>query len=133
MEPLLYNKHQIFVCSVNNPILRTIKTGPDVHVYSSNQTDSRWLAGRNRPRLVYHSPRDAIALVNHSLTLRCLITGNPLPIILWQWSESDDHTRNYRTRSVGSDGQAFRDVDRVSKRAAFLQCCLQSMLLPPLQ
>ncbi|VDP69227.1 unnamed protein product [Echinostoma caproni] len=124
LEPF-FVKTQIFVCAVNNPILRTIKTGPDIHVLynpSSPRDDREWI-GTRRPRLVYHSPREPIALVNHSLTLRCLIAGHPPPNIVWEWDETE-HGRQkpqpkqqseQQTSSGWKSGRAFRDVNQLPK------------------
>ncbi|KAF7262399.1 hypothetical protein EG68_00280 [Paragonimus skrjabini miyazakii] len=112
-----------YLCAVNNPILRTIRTGPDMHVHFSqfkNWMQPPTTIGQleQRPHILFNSKAKQIAMVNRSLSIKCLLTGNPSPHIVWQWSNRSSSESSLLPTSIQQHDRVeqthFWDVDTVS-------------------
>ncbi|CAL8096888.1 unnamed protein product [Calicophoron daubneyi] len=117
-------KKTTLLCSVNNPVLRTIRTGPDNHVYfpSSLTTQTGRQLPRQKPYVLYHSPSRQIALVNQSLSIKCVIVGYPLPQIVWQWANGtfEHETKDAQFQEVSKMQAFFRPKIRSEGTELFI-------------
>ncbi|CAH8589266.1 unnamed protein product [Heterobilharzia americana] len=102
----MLNKHLIYTCVVNSPILRTMKTGPDINVFYSNSLPlfNDFLSSKKpeKSKILFHSEEKQTGLVNESLSIKCIIYGSPLPQVLWEFMES--------TNSGVVNNQEFRNI-----------------------
>ncbi|OON22692.1 immunoglobulin domain protein [Opisthorchis viverrini] len=103
---------------VSSPILRTIWTGPDMHVQflQNVQPDEQiWRTETLKPRIIYKSATRQVALVNQSLTLKCILRGHPPPTIVWQWSSEISSPLPMEGPVNSSVKSHFYEVDKIYK------------------
>ncbi|TGZ63755.1 hypothetical protein CRM22_006750 [Opisthorchis felineus] len=116
--PSISLDNSTYMCSVSSPIFRTIWTGPHVHVqFLQNIQPNEEIRKTEtlKPRIIYKSTTRQVALVNHSLTLKCILSGHPLPNIVWQWSSQISSPLPMERVKNPSVESHFYEVDKISK------------------
>ncbi|TNN08570.1 Neuronal cell adhesion molecule, partial [Schistosoma japonicum] len=116
----MQRKNLTYTCIINNSILRIMKTGPDIKLYhprNSLTTSTTTLTPTSKLmepiKFHYHSSIKQIVLINESLSLKCILTGNPLPQIRWEFMEEinsgidnhEDHSKLHQLQQ-----HQYRDV-----------------------
>ncbi|CAH8604109.1 unnamed protein product [Schistosoma curassoni] len=98
-----------YTCVINHLILHTMKTGPDIkllfdsNTLATNEHVNKELTKIKKRSILYHSSIQQIVLLNESLSIKCVIHGNPLPNIHWEFMMAHQIDSN-------GDSHQYKDV-----------------------
>ncbi|VDO59454.1 unnamed protein product [Schistosoma curassoni] len=101
-----------YTCVINHLILHTMKTGPDIkllfdsNTLATNEHVNKELTKIKKRSILYHSSIQQIVLLNESLSIKCVIHGNPLPNIHWEFMMAHQIDSN-------GDSHQYKDVKLV--------------------